>query len=641
MSRIIGIDLGTTYSAVSVYEKKGDDGPGEAAVIRNLRGKETTPSVVSINKNAEIIVGWSAKNNLEYDPTNTVVEVKRMMGCSPEDVKAKTGGRGIVIGERDYLPEQVSAFILRDLKAAAERHLGEEVHDAIVTCPEYFGETQKAATKRAGILAGLNVHRVLPEPIAAAIAYGVENASDEEQTFVIYDLGGGTFDVSVITVDEQDIDVVGTAGDANLGGGDFDNAIVDWVVEEIRRRHGVDLGDDLAAKARIKAKAEDAKIQLSQSKSADLQIPFIAMKDGTPLGDTFTLSRAKFEIMVMKLLKKTISSVRDAIEEAKVKDTLLDEDSMTAILLVGGSSRIPRIQTMLEKEFPNIPVRCDLNPDQIVAQGAALAASNLAPVGKPPATDGSMDVEREGSVDDEEANTGIAFNIRNVVSHSLGIAVGPERKFHPILKKGDDIPKTAVVPEPSAQYQLTTGGPGATAVHVEVFEGEGQFVDAPDMTAVGKLEISGWEPGPMGCVSFRVEFTMDISGILNVMTTELINNIQVTGEFNRKDSIGAKSMDELAGEVETAKQAGVDDAPAAPPDDDAPSATDSTTPPPGLPEDYEGYWAEATGRLPDLDEDTAGALRDKMGAVQAATAAGDADAIEEACQALVEMIFDI
>lgn len=638
MSSIIGIDLGTTYSAVSIYEKKGADGPGAAIVIRNLRGKETTPSVVSVNNDQEIIVGEAAKNNLEQNPKDTVLEIKRLMGHSPEQVKLATGGRGVVIAGREYLPEQVSAFILRDLKAAAEHYLGEKVFDAIITCPAYFGENQKAATKRAGLLAGLNVHKVLPEPVAAAIAYGVEKASKDDQTFVIYDLGGGTFDVSVITVDENDIQVAGTAGDAQLGGANFDDIIVDWVIGEVKNQHGVDLTGDKAARARIKTKAEEAKIQLSAANSADMNIPFITIKNGAPIGGTFTLSRAKFELMIMRMLKKTVESVKEAIDLAKAKDSDITEDAITAILLVGGSSRIPRIKQMLTKEFPNIEVRADLNPDHIVAQGAALAASNLVPVGKPPTLDGKLDVSQEAMEKAAaEGGTGIEFAIYNVVSHSLGIAVGAERKFLKILARNADIPATNAFDELSCRE-------GQVKVKVEVYEGEGEFVDAPNMSPVGEYLIEGWEPGPEGSVRFKVEFSMDINGILSVTTTEMKNNIQVTGEFNRKDLVGTKSIEELQSQVQQVKQAGLEG------EGQTATTAKGRQPaldqgelalPPGLNEEFEGYWQEAASRLPKLKPELAARVKESLGALREAARSGDTARIKSAGNALVEITFEL
>ena len=351
---VIGIDLGTTNSCVATLEG------GQPVVIANSEGARTTPSVVAFTKENERLVGVTAKRQAVTNSEKTILSVKREMGT---DWSQK-------IDDETYTPQEISAFILQKLKADAEDYLGKEVKQAVITCPAYFSDAQRKATKDAGRIAGLDVLRIINEPTAAALAYGVDK--DDDQTILVYDLGGGTFDVSVLEIyqvdDQPQIEVKATSGDNRLGGDDFDHKIVDYLVSEFKKNTGIDLEKDLQAMSRIREASEKAKIELSQTQSANVNLPFITMRDGQPEHLDISITRAKFEDLVSDLIKRTMKPTRQAM-----KDAGLNKGEVDKVILVGGSTRIPAVQTAIESEVGKAPFK-GINPDEAVAVGAALQA---------------------------------------------------------------------------------------------------------------------------------------------------------------------------------------------------------------------------------------------------------------------------
>jgi molecular chaperone DnaK len=355
MSKVIGIDLGTTNSCVATIEN------GEPVVVANAEGARTTPSVVAFAKDGgERLIGVTAKRQAVTNAQRTLLSVKRHMGT---DWNTK-------IDDKDYTPQEISAFILQKLKADAEAYLGAEVKQAVITCPAYFTDAQRTATKDAGRIAGLDVLRIINEPTAAALAYGVDK--EDDQTILVYDLGGGTFDVSVLEIYQVDgqpqIEVKATAGNNKLGGDDFDDQVIDWLVKEFKKDTGIDLSKDLTAMSRLKEAAEKAKIELSGTQQTQINLPFITMVDGQPEHLDMTLTRAKFESLIAKLIENTMKPTRQAMKDSGVKKGDVDK-----VILVGGSTRVPAVQEAVEKEAGKAPYK-GINPDEAVAMGAALQA---------------------------------------------------------------------------------------------------------------------------------------------------------------------------------------------------------------------------------------------------------------------------
>ena len=352
MSKIIGIDLGTTNSCVAVMEG------GEPKVIVNADGGRTTPSVVAFKDN-EILVGEVAKRQAITN-LNTVSSIKRLMGSSER----------VEVNGKKYTPQEISAMILQNLKATAEAYLGEKVTDAVITVPAYFNDAQRQATKDAGKIAGLNVRRIINEPTAAALAYGIDK-KDKEQTVLVYDLGGGTFDVSILSLADGTFEVIATAGNNRLGGDDFDKVIMDYLIDEFRKQEGIDLSKDRMALQRLKDAAEKAKKELSGITKADISLPFISIRDGSPVHLNSSLTRAKFDELTAFLVEKTVGPVRQALKDAKMTSKDIDQ-----VLLVGGSTRTPAVQDTVKRELNKEPNK-SVNPDEVVAMGAAIQAAVL------------------------------------------------------------------------------------------------------------------------------------------------------------------------------------------------------------------------------------------------------------------------
>jgi molecular chaperone DnaK len=460
---VIGIDLGTTNSCVATIEG------GEAVVIPNAEGARTTPSVVAFAKDGERLVGVTAKRQAVTNSERTFLSVKREMGTDWKET----------IDDREYTPQEVSAFILQKLKTDAEAYLGQEVTQAVVTCPAYFTDAQRKATRDAGRIAGLEVLRIINEPTAAALAYGVDK--DDDQTILVFDLGGGTFDVSVLEIYQVDgqpqIEVKATAGNNRLGGDDFDERIIHWCVSEFKKSSGIDLSGDGQAMSRLKEGAEKAKIELSGTQTSHINLPFITMKDGNPEHLDLNLSRAQFDDLTADLVEATMGPTRRAMKDAGVKAGDIDK-----ILLVGGSTRIPAVQVAVEKETGKSPFK-GINPDEAVAMGAALQAGII--------------VGDEGVTD---------ILLLDVTPLSLGIeTLGGVTT--PMIERNTTIPSRR-------SEVFSTAADNQPAVEVHVLQGERKF--AKDNVTLGKFFLEGIPAAPRGVPKVEVTFDIDANGIVSV-----------------------------------------------------------------------------------------------------------------------------
>lgn len=635
MARVIGIDLGTTYSAVSVWDEKRK----MAFIIPNLQGSNTTPSVVSLNEAGEVIVGAPAKENLWMNPENTVSQIKREMGT---EFTATMGGK-------TYNPQTISAFILRYLKVCAEKYFGESVHDAVITVPAYFTEVQKTATRDAGQIAGLNVARLLNEPTAAAIAYGVDTAGGQDagNVYAVYDFGGGTFDVSVIWITPDDINVIGTGGDSRLGGLDMDEEVMKWALRRIKEKHGVDLSGDEAVRRRLKVEAEGIKKTLVASETAVLNVPFLAVIDGKPLSVSLPISRAQFEMLIRKLLLRSIDCLEQAVASAD-EHKQRGWGDLDGVLLVGGPTRLQAFQDILKetlrKHCPDREpvVKCDLNPDEVVALGAAMLAGGQQPIGRPPEdvevmTPRELDQAKDaaGRVDDE---AGSAVAIFDVTGHSLGIAVGGA-KFHKIIEKETVIPITV------AEAGFSNMADFTTELLIQVYQGEDDYVAANTM--IGEVRVTGLDPLPRGQQMFEIKFTLDMDGTLSTVCTDLRTKKQYQGSFTF-DGITRMSRAEIeAHRVEVMRKmadGGDGRGPAEPPAAAELAAVPAASPgalpgamPAGVPElpaeripaDWRVYWDEARDFLPSLQGARQASLLQALNDFASAVQAGDAAQVAE------------
>ena len=462
MSKIIGIDLGTTNSCVAVMEG------GEPVVIANAEGARTTPSVVGFTKTGERLVGQVAKRQAITNPENTISSIKRKMGTAE---KVHAGGK-------DYTPEEISAMILSKLKADAEAYLGEPVTEAVITVPAYFNDSQRQATKNAGTIAGLNVKRIINEPTAASLAYGIDKESD--QKIMVYDLGGGTFDVSIIEMGDGVQEVLATAGNNRLGGDDFDQRIMDWILNSFKAEQGIDLSGDKMAMQRIKEAAEKAKIELSGVTSAAINLPFITADATGPKHLDMTLSRAKFNELTADLVEKTMGPVRQALS-----DSGLSIGEISKVLLVGGSSRIPAVQEAVKNFIGKEPFK-GINPDECVAIGAAIQA-------------GVLGGEVQGLL------------LLDVTPLSLGVET-----MGGVMTKIID--RNTTIPTKKSQI-FSTAADGQTQVEVNVLQGEREF--ARDNKQLGLFKLDGIAPAPRGIPQIEVTFDIDANGIVNVSAKDL------------------------------------------------------------------------------------------------------------------------
>src|SRR5687767_6249505 len=487
MAKIIGIDLGTTNSCVAIMEG------GKPKVIENSEGSRTTPSVVAFTDDAEVLVGASAKRQAVTNAKNTIYAVKRLIGRkfdekeTQKDIKlmpykiarADNGDAWIEVRGKKISPQEVSAHILRKMKKTAEDYLGEEVKEAVITVPAYFNDSQRQATKDAGRIAGLDVKRIINEPTAAALAFGLDKQMKKDSKLAVYDLGGGTFDISIIEIadveGEKQFEVLSTNGDTFLGGEDFDQRLIDYVIGEFKKEQGVDLSKDVLALQRLKETAEKAKIELSSSQQTEFNLPYITADQSGPKHLTMKITRAKFESLVMDLIDKTIEPCRIAIKDAGVKVSEIDD-----VILVGGQTRMPKVQEKVKEFFGKEP-RKDVNPDEAVAIGAAIQAGVL-----------------QGDVKD--------VLLLDVTPLSLGIETlgGVSTKL---------INRNTTIPTKKSQV-YSTAEDNQQAVTIRVFQGEREM--AADNKLLGQFDLVGIPPAPRGVPQIEVTFDIDANGIVNV-----------------------------------------------------------------------------------------------------------------------------
>lgn len=497
-SAVIGIDLGTTNSCVATIEG------GKAVVIPNSEGSRTTPSVVAFSKEGERLVGVTAKRQAVTNSERTIISVKREMGT---DWVQEIDGD-------NYSPQEISAFVLQKLKSDAEEYLGTEVKQAVVTCPAYFSDAQRKATKDAGRIAGLEVLRIINEPTAAALAYGVDK--EEDQTVLVYDLGGGTFDVSILEIYQVDgqpqIEVKATSGDNRLGGDDFDEAVMGWIVSEFKKSTGIELEKDLQAMSRIREAAEKAKIELSTTPSTQINLPFITMIDGQPEHLDMALSRSKFEKLTASLVERTMSPTRQAMKDASIKKGNVDK-----VLLVGGSTRIPAVQQAIEKEVGKAPFK-GINPDEAVAMGAALQAGII--------------VGDEGVTD---------VLLLDVTPLTLGIeTLGGVTTT--MIERNTTIPSRR-------SETFSTAADNQPAVEVHVLQGEREF--AKDNITLGRFHLMGIPAAPRGIPQIEVTFDIDANGIVNVSAKDLGTGTEQSIKIESQTSL---SEDEIRQKIEDAEK---------------------------------------------------------------------------------------
>ncbi len=512
MSKILGIDLGTTNSCMAIMEG------GEPKVLENKEGQRTTPSIVAISKSGERIVGVAAKRQSVTNPQNTLYSVKRLIGrrfddsevqrsikTLPYEIRKRGEGVEVKMGDKWYTPQEISAMILVKLKNDAEEKTGEKIREAIITCPAYFDDSQRKATKEAGEIAGLNVRRVINEPTAAALAYGFDKKKDEK--IAVYDLGGGTFDISILEVSSDTVEVKATNGDTHLGGDDFDQILMEWIADEFKKDHGIDLRQDKLALQRIKEAAEKAKIELSTQMEVEINQPFITSGAEGPKHLLLKLTRANLEQLVGHIVQKTLGPVKKALADAK-----LSPKDMNEVVMVGGMTRMPLVFETVEKFFGKKP-HLGVNPDEVVAVGAAVQAGVL-----------------QGDVKD--------VLLLDVTPLTLGIeTLGGVRT--PLIERNTTIP--------TAKSQIfSTAGDSQTSVEIHVLQGEREM--AGDNKTLGKFILGGIPPAPRGVPQVEVTFDIDANGILHVTAKDKATGkeqkITITGSTGlSKDEIERMKRD--------------------------------------------------------------------------------------------------
>ena len=495
---VIGIDLGTTNSCVATLEG------GKATVIPNSEGSRTTPSVVAFTKDGDRLVGITAKRQAVTNPERTIMSVKREMGTDWKQT----------IGDDEFTPQEISAYVLQKLKADAEAYLGQEVTQAVITCPAYFSDAQRKATRDAGRIAGLEVLRIINEPTAAALAYGVDK--DDDQTILVYDLGGGTFDVSILEIylvdDQPQIEVKATSGDNRLGGDDFDEVVVEWILSEFKKNTGIDLSGDMQAMSRLREAAEKAKIELSGTGTTQINLPFITMRDGQPEHLDLSLSRSKFEELIANLIERTMAPTRQAMKDAGVSKGEVDK-----VILVGGSTRVPAVQTAIENEVGKAPFK-GINPDEAVAVGAALQAGII--------------VGDEGVTD---------VLLLDVTPLTLGIeTLGGVTTMM--------IERNTTIPSRRSEV-FSTASDNQPAVEVHVLQGEREF--SKDNTTLGRFHLMGIPPAPRGIPQIEVTFDIDANGIVNVSAKDLGTGTEQSIKIESQTSL---SEDEIQSKIAEAEE---------------------------------------------------------------------------------------
>ncbi|PJE73518.1 MAG: molecular chaperone DnaK [Candidatus Terrybacteria bacterium CG10_big_fil_rev_8_21_14_0_10_41_10] len=514
-SKILGIDLGTTNSAISIIEA------GEPKVLENDEGGRTTPSIVAMSKSGDRLVGLLAKRQAVTNPTNTVYSVKRLIGRKFEDEevtrdkelmpykieRSESGGVKVVMGDKSYSPEEVSAMILQKLKHDAEARVGGKIEEAIITVPAYFNDAQRKATKDAGEIAGLKVLRIINEPTAAALAYGLNKKKNEK--IVVYDLGGGTFDVSVLEVGDDVIEVKSTNGDTHLGGEDFDNKIISWIVTEFKKESGIDVSKDVLALQRLKEAAEKSKHELSSTFEAEINIPFITSDASGPKHLQLKLSRNKLEEMVDEYIKKTIEITKRAVSESSFQISDVDE-----VVLVGGQTRMPAIQKAVKEFFGKEPNK-SINPDEVVAIGAAVQGGIL-----------------RGDVKD--------ILLLDVTPLSLGIETmgGVATK---IINKNTTIPT-------SKSQVFSTAADNQPSVEIHVIQGEREM--AADNKTLGRFILDGVPPSPRGLPQIEVTFDIDVNGILNVKAKDKATNKEQSIKIEASSGLSPEDIERMKKDAE-------------------------------------------------------------------------------------------
>jgi molecular chaperone DnaK len=514
MGKIIGIDLGTTNSVVATMEG------GEPQVIQNKEGNRTTPSVVAWNKNGERLVGLLAKRQAVTNPTNTVYSIKRFMGRQHSEVateidevpyEVSEGPGGVVRIKTDhgeFTPPEISAQVLRNLKEIAEDYLGEEVTDAVITVPAYFNDSQRQATKDAGKIAGLDVKRIVNEPTAAAMAYGLQKQKDE--MVAVFDLGGGTFDISILEIADGVFEVKATNGDTHLGGDDFDQKVMDYLVEQFLHQEGIDLSKDAMALQRLKEAAERAKCELSGSSQTEINLPFITAVDGNPKHLAVTLTRSKFESLVADLVERTVQPCRDALRDAELSPADIDE-----VILVGGSTRIPAVQEKVKELFQKDPNR-SVNPDEVVAMGAAIQGGVLA-------GDDLGDIV-----------------LLDVTPLSLGIET-----LGGVMTRLID--RNTTIPTRKSQV-FSTAADNQDKVDIHVLQGEREM--ANDNKSIGRFQLTGIPPAPRGVPQIEVTFDIDANGILSVSAVDKATGKEQSIRIQASSGLSEQEIDRMVKDAE-------------------------------------------------------------------------------------------
>lgn len=514
MGKILGIDLGTTNSAMAYVEA------GQPKIIENKEGNRTTPSVVAFSKSGERLVGVLAKRQSVTNPKNTVYSAKRLIGRKFSDVEvqrdkkllpyeireSKEGGVEVKMGEKWYRPAEISAMVLQKLKQDAEAKLGEKIEEAVITVPAYFDDSQRKATQDAGVIAGFKVRRIINEPTAAALAYGLEKKKDEQ--IVVYDFGGGTFDVSVLEIAVDTVEVKATGGDTHLGGDDFDQKITDWIIGEFKKQEGIDLSKDALALQRLRDAAEKAKHELSSTAEVDINIPFVTSDASGPKHLDLKLSRAKLEELVMEFIERAAQKTREVVQDAKLKFEDIDE-----VVLVGGQTRMPAIQESVKKLFGKDP-HLGINPDEVVAIGAAIQAGIF-----------------QGDVKD--------VLLLDVTPLSLGIETlgGVMTKL---------IEKNTTIPTSKSQI-FSTAADNQSSVEIHVLQGEREM--ASDNKTLGRFILDGIPPAPRGVPQVEVTFDIDANGILSVKAVDKATNKEQSIRIEASSGLSKEDIEKMKQEA--------------------------------------------------------------------------------------------